>query len=148
MSKVLEHDHLTTRRDWLFWLIGVLTCVLGSGTLTAIAAYLVPARKKGAAVERVEVAGAKELNPGQSKIVMGPSGPVIVVRGKDRFVALSATCTHLGCLVKFDPTRELFVCPCHGGRFDLDGRRVAGPPPRPLKQVPLSIVDGRVFLTV
>jgi len=53
--------------------------------------------------------------------------------------ALSATCTHLGCQVRWDAASTKFRCPCHGGVFDVDGRVVEGPPPRPLGRVDARI---------
>jgi quinol---cytochrome c reductase iron-sulfur subunit, bacillus type len=49
--------------------------------------------------------------------------------------ALSATCTHLGCQVRWDGDAKQFRCPCHGGVYDASGRVVSGPPPRPLETV-------------
>jgi menaquinol-cytochrome c reductase iron-sulfur subunit len=49
--------------------------------------------------------------------------------------ALSATCTHLGCQVRWEPQTRKFLCPCHGGMFDPQGNVVSGPPPRPLDRV-------------
>jgi menaquinol-cytochrome c reductase iron-sulfur subunit len=47
-------------------------------------------------------------------------------------VAISSRCAHVGCPVSYkDPARS-FVCPCHGGVYDFRGRRIGGPPPRPL----------------
>ncbi|MCA1559802.1 MAG: ubiquinol-cytochrome c reductase iron-sulfur subunit [Acidobacteria bacterium] len=58
---------------------------------------------------------------------------VFLVWDGDRTVrALSATCTHLGCQVRWDGTAKHFRCPCHGGAYDPTGQVVAGPPPRPL----------------
>ena len=50
----------------------------------------------------------------------------------NRWVALTNRCAHLGCPVRWVPAAERFICPCHGGVYDLQGVRVAGPPPRPL----------------
>ena len=41
-------------------------------------------------------------------------------------------CTHLGCAYDFDSKSQQFLCPCHGGKFDMEGNRIAGPPPRAL----------------
>lgn len=58
---------------------------------------------------------------------------VFLVWDGDRTVrALSATCTHLGCQVRWDGKAKHFQCPCHGGTYDPSGKVVAGPPPRPL----------------
>lgn len=48
------------------------------------------------------------------------------------YIAISDRCAHLGCPVRWVSASERFVCPCHGGVYDLLGRRVSGPPPRPL----------------
>ena len=50
----------------------------------------------------------------------------------NRWVAISSRCAHLGCPVRWVPAAERFICPCHGGVYDLQGVRVGGPPPRPL----------------
>lgn len=58
---------------------------------------------------------------------------VFVWRKEDEsFVVYSQACTDLGCPVKYDSGSEWFYCPCHGGIFDKEGNRKAGPPPRPL----------------
>jgi Rieske Fe-S protein len=60
--------------------------------------------------------------------------------------ALSTTCTHLGCHVSYDPASKLIKCPCHGGVFTPDGRNVAGPPPRPLAELPVRVDASQVFV--
>jgi Rieske Fe-S protein len=61
-------------------------------------------------------------------------------------VGLSSTCSHLGCAVSWDPARDRFRCPCHGGLYRRDGSVAGGPPPRPLARLPLEIRDGRVWV--
>lgn len=64
--------------------------------------------------------------------------------GKGNFVAISNTCMHLGCPVRnFGKT---FACPCHGGQYDVQGRRTAGPPVRPLNRYATSVVNGHLIL--
>jgi len=66
---------------------------------------------------------------------------VIVVRAADSdFRAFSATCTHLDCIVGFQKERNRIWCNCHGGTYDLTGRNVAGPPPRPLTAFKVNLV--------
>jgi len=60
----------------------------------------------------------------------------------------SATCSHLGCLVNYHKEKHEFVCPCHGGRYDLSGRNIAGPPPAPLARFPLKLQNGMLFVGV
>jgi Rieske Fe-S protein len=64
---------------------------------------------------------------------------VFIDREGDAYRAFSATCTHLGCRVRWDAEAEQFKCPCHGGVFDREGRVVAGPPPAPLQRLAVRI---------
>jgi len=63
-----------------------------------------------------------------------------------QIVAISAGCTHLGCIVTWDEAKKIFKCPCHDGRFDVDGRVISGPPPAPLKRHRTRIDNGKIFL--
>jgi menaquinol-cytochrome c reductase iron-sulfur subunit len=62
----------------------------------------------------------------------------------ENFTVYSSTCTHLGCPVRWIPSAELFMCPCHGGVYFKDGDVAAGPPPQPLQQFPVRVQQGRV----
>jgi menaquinol-cytochrome c reductase iron-sulfur subunit len=64
----------------------------------------------------------------------------------DRVIAISSRCVHVGCPVRFVPAARSFVCPCHGGVYDLLGMRIGGPPPRPLDRFYTLIRDGQVLL--
>lgn len=61
-------------------------------------------------------------------------------------IAISATCSHLGCIVTWDEEQKIFKCPCHNGRYDAQGRVISGPPPRPLKRHRTKMEDGKIFL--
>jgi len=147
MGAHLDRPLLKSRRDWLSAVIGVLTTILGGSAFAGIIAYLIPSRRKGSAVGPIDVAAVDEFEPWESKKIDARSEPIIVVRTDEDYVAVTATCTHLGCLVQFDPGKRQFVCPCHGGAFDLSGQRVAGPPPEPLRLLPVTVSNGRVFVT-
>jgi menaquinol-cytochrome c reductase iron-sulfur subunit len=62
----------------------------------------------------------------------------------DEFIAFSVNCTHMGCPIRWLPTAELFMCPCHGGIYYKDGTVAAGPPPKPLYRFEVRIVNGSV----
>jgi Rieske Fe-S protein len=64
---------------------------------------------------------------------------VFLVRDGDDVKALSATCTHLGCQVRWEKEKRQFLCPCHGGVYDAQGRVVEGPPPRPLDTIDVRV---------
>jgi Rieske Fe-S protein len=59
---------------------------------------------------------------------------------------LSSICPHLGCPVNAHPARGEFVCPCHGGVFDADGRLISGPPPRSMDPLAFEVRKGRLWV--
>jgi Rieske Fe-S protein len=68
-----------------------------------------------------------------------PTSPVkrvvyVVKRADGALRCLSNICTHMQCDVHWDPNLGNFLCPCHGGLYDVDGNNVGGPPPQPLAQ--------------
>ena len=60
------------------------------------------------------------------------------------YIAISSRCAHLGCPVRWVDAAERFICPCHGGVYDLLGRRVGGPPVRPLDRFYTRVNGGNV----
>ena len=62
------------------------------------------------------------------------------------YIAISSRCAHLGCPVRWVDAAERFICPCHGGVYDLLGRRVGGPPVRPLDRFYTRVNGGQVEL--
>lgn len=64
------------------------------------------------------------------------------------FLALSRTCTHLGCSVPWDEAKNQFVCPCHGSTFSMSGEVLTAPAPRPLDTFPVRIENGIVKVDV
>jgi isorenieratene synthase len=71
----------------------------------------------------------------------GPEGRLLVRRAGERVIALSARCTHQGCLVAYDPSGS-YLCPCHGGRFDLDGAVLQPPPAARLQSLRTRVEAG------
>jgi cytochrome b6-f complex iron-sulfur subunit len=67
------------------------------------------------------------------KIVRFGAEPVLLLwAGEDDYRAFAATCTHLDCIVEYQDAQRRIWCNCHNGEYDLMGRNVAGPPPKPL----------------
>lgn len=75
-----------------------------------------------------------------------PKRAYLVGTEADQYVVFDPTCTHLGCTCHWNSAIRNFLCPCHGGAFDLEGRVTMGPPPRPLRRIPHKIENGRLFL--
>ena len=72
---------------------------------------------------------------------------VYIVHVPEGFYAVSAVCTHLGCITQWKPDDNLIECPCHGSKFKRDGIKVAGPAPRPLPHFSISLTpDGALMV--
>jgi quinol---cytochrome c reductase iron-sulfur subunit, bacillus type len=73
-------------------------------------------------------------------------GGDVVHKGQDPqpYVAISTRCAHLGCPVRYVGASERFICPCHGGVYDFQGKVAGGPPVRPLDRFYTRVVNGRV----
>ena len=64
------------------------------------------------------------------------------------FTVFNPHCTHLGCLYAWNPGLKVFQCPCHGSVFDINGKVLAGPAPRPLDRIQFTIQNGMIQLIV
>jgi len=70
--------------------------------------------------------------------------PELPPEGANDFIAISTRCAHLGCPVRYVQAASNFICPCHGGVYDFQGKVIGGPPVRPLDRFQTRILDGQV----
>ncbi|MDQ4134366.1 MAG: FAD-dependent oxidoreductase, partial [Actinomycetota bacterium] len=90
-------------------------------------------------VERLRAADVGELGPGQGAVVNIGGDAVGAYRSvAGEIHAVSITCTHMGCTLKWNPAETSWDCPCHGSRFTHTGEIIEGPATQPLAQVPLE----------
>jgi cytochrome b6-f complex iron-sulfur subunit len=76
-------------------------------------------------------AGKPEGYP-EDSVTLDVNSGIYLIHTKEGFFALSAICTHLGCMTAWKPELGIIACPCHGSKFKRDGEKIAGPAPRPL----------------
>ena len=132
-------DGRLSRRNLLNWFLTTSGGSLLGVLLYPVIRYVMPPPQAEAAAGAVVAGKTKDFAPNSGKIVRFGSRPAVVVRmTTGEFRAFSAVCTHLQCTVQYRPDLEMVWCECHNGRFDLTGRNVGGPPPRPLE--PLDVV--------
>lgn len=74
--------------------------------------------------------------------------PVIIISNSGHYKTFNSTCTHLGCLVKWDPAIKNFICPCHAGRYNIKGEPISGPPPYPLKEYETIVKNDKIRIHV
>lgn len=132
--------------------INGLMVIGGIGTLGAaiypVVEYLVPPDSGEPTVTTLKVGKLSEFEMNSSKIIKFGRIPVMLIR--DEFGdlhALAATCTHLDCIVQYRQDAKQIVCACHNGVFDLKGRNVSGPPPKPLEEFAVIIKDDEIIIT-
>jgi Rieske Fe-S protein len=138
-----------TRRGFLDWFLTTSFGAFLLAILDPVAGYLIPPQVEESTSRNVSLAIKPEeikLNSGQ--IVRFGSRPAILVRtpaGELR--AFSAVCTHLACIVQYWPDLNHIWCACHNGHFDLNGKNIAGPPPKPLEQYEVNVRPDRIVVS-
>jgi len=136
-----------SRRRFLIYLLAI-TGAIGAGGLAApLIRYAYPVGKTQVAL-RQEVGTLSALEPLGEAIEFDyqsvPAALILLADGKP--IALSRVCTHLGCIVGWEPDNDQFFCPCHAGVFSPEGEVLAGPPPRPLPQMNVIVEGDTVFV--
>ena len=129
-----------SRRKWINF-------VLGGGLVTTLGAiffpiinFLIPPRVREAVQSSVVAGQVGELQPNTGKIFRFGSKPgILVLTEQGQYKAFTAVCTHLQCTVQYRPDFKHIWCACHNGHFDLSGKNIAGPPPRPLEAFKVDI---------
>jgi len=91
-------------------------------------------------------AGNPDLYPVNS-VTFLQDQQVYIVRTPAGFYAVSAICTHLGCVTQWKAEANQIACPCHGSKFKMDGSKVEGPAPRPLPHFLIALsADGELVV--
>ncbi|HEY6783144.1 MAG TPA: Rieske (2Fe-2S) protein [Candidatus Dormibacteraeota bacterium] len=84
---------------------------------------------------------------GKSTVYIRKRNPAIDTDRYDsntRYIAITSRCAHLGCPVRWVDAAERFICPCHGGVYNLLGVPVGGPPVRPLDRFFTRVIGEEV----
>ena len=147
--EVQKNDRAKTkRRDFL-------KVILTGGLLGFIASvfyplfsYLKPPKQNEVAVSSVLAGKISDFADNTGKIIKFGNQPAILIRLKDGdFRAFSAVCTHLGCTVQYRADWGVIWCACHNGKYDLNGKNISGPPPRPLTEYNVIEKGKEVYIS-
>jgi cytochrome b6-f complex iron-sulfur subunit len=139
-----------TRRSFIDWLLSVGVLGWATSVVYPVLRYVLPSGTAGAGGPIVLTAEqANKVTHDRFAICQAGSLRLIVFdEGSGKYKALAAKCTHEGCTVQYVPGDAVIWCACHNGRFDLDGRNISGPPPRPLARYGVRVDDaGRIVVT-
>jgi cytochrome b6-f complex iron-sulfur subunit len=139
---------MSSRRGFLGWFLGTSAGAMCASVIYPVMRYLVPPDIPEATTSLVVAGKVGELKPNESKIFRFGNTPALLVRMPDgNFKALSATCTHLSCTVQYKPESQHIWCACHNGVYDMSGKNVSGPPPRPLEEYKLNVKGDEIVVS-
>ncbi len=138
-----EHDE--HRREFLAVLGAGAIALAGLGTTVTAVRYLWP---EVLFEQETRFAVGRPEEIAQGTLLVLPEQKVFVVHDAGGFFALSATCTHLGCMTRYEKENNRIFCPCHGSQFSVHGTVTGGPAPRALHRLDLALEDGRLIVDV
>jgi len=129
--------------------------LLGGGMFASIVAfvypvlrYLIPPPVADLGGDEVVASKVGELRPNGSKIFrFGTRPPLLWMTAEGEYRALSAVCTHLSCTVQYRNDLHQIWCACHNGLYDLNGRNISGPPPRPLDAFQVHVRGDEIVVS-
>ncbi len=137
-----------SRRRFLNTVLGVGVVGWVGGVLYPVLSFLNPPEQPEPNVRSVVATAVDGMSPNSGQIIKFGRKPVILIRlDSGEYRAFSAICTHLDCTVQYRTDFKHIWCACHNGHYDLRGKNIAGPPPRPLMPYDVTIVDDEVVVS-
>jgi Rieske Fe-S protein len=137
---------LFTRREFLNGLLGGGLGALFVSLVYPIIKFIFPPYKEPDEVV-LPYAAYQDLEVGAVRNFPWGAKPGLLKRLPDgNFLAFVAVCTHLDCTVTYLPDQKKFFCACHQGWYDENGRNIGGPPPRPLRQLPVVVQGENIIV--
>lgn len=128
-----------TRRYFLEALGGGAIGIAATGSIVLTAQFLSPNVLREPP-EKFKAGSVEDFPAGS--VTLNKEQKVFIVRATEGyFYAVSAVCTHLGCIANWKAEEGLIACPCHGSKFDREGKLMEGPAPRPLPRFSMTMDD-------
>ena len=137
-----------SKRNFLKIILSGGIVALAGSILYPIFAFLKPPKQGEVEVSSVKFGKLEDIEKNSGTIVKFGTKPVILIRTESGDLrAFSATCTHLDCTVQYRKDFGMIWCACHNGKYDLNGRNVSGPPPRPLDEYRVVVQGDDIFVS-
>ena len=137
INQTLGHPDLSPpgRRSFLDYLLGSTALATLGAIVYPIFRFMSPPQVIESTENSVVAAKLSEIPVNSGKIFKFGNKPGILVRtASGEFKAFSAVCTHLECIVQYRSETKQIWCACHNGQYNLSGKNIGGPPPRPLEE--------------
>ena len=110
--------------------------------------YLIPPPVADLGGDEVGASKVGDLKPNSYKIFrLGTRPALLLLTAEGKYRALSAVCTHLSCTVQYRNELRQIWCACHNGLYDLNGRNISGPPPRPLESYQVHVRGDEIVVS-
>jgi cytochrome b6-f complex iron-sulfur subunit len=136
------------RKEILDFIIGTSGILLALVLIFAVKIYITPPSVADSNVSKVIAAKVGELPLNSSKIFRFGNKPAILINTAQGILkAFSAVCTHLDCTVQYSSEKGIIWCVCHNGKYDLNGKVISGPPPRPLAEFKVNVVGEDIIVS-
>lgn len=136
------------RRRFLNYLLGTSFGATLLAIFYPIIRFITPPEVIEAAQNSVVAGKVSELAANSGKIFKFGNKPGLILRTSSGEVkAFSATCTHLDCIVQYQPESKQIWCACHNGQYNLNGQNVGGPPPRPLEEYTVNTRGDEIIVS-
>lgn len=148
MDNRTEQPVQPRKRELLMWILSGGLFGMAASILYPLFAYLKPPRLGEVETSSVKAGKVDDFQVDSGQIIKFGTKPVLLVRTpNDEFRAFSAVCTHLDCTVQYRREKGVIWCACHNGTYDLTGRNIGGPPPRPLDEFRVVIQGEEVLIS-
>lgn len=135
-----------TRRDFLGAACAAATCGVGACAAVPAVSYLIPVPETGLKGP-LKVARSTEIAEGAGLALKIGSANILLIRLDGKLTAVNSVCTHLQCIVKWEPKKKEIRCPCHQASFAPDGTKPTTPADKPLSPLPVTEADNQVIVT-
>jgi Rieske Fe-S protein len=138
----------TTRRKFVNYLLGISLSGWLASVFYPVYSFFKPPKIPEANVNIVKAGTTDSFETNSASIIKFGRKPVILIKtDTGEFKAFNATCTHLDCIVQYRKETKQIWCACHNGIYDLRGNNISGPPPKPLDEYNVKIVNNEVFVS-
>ncbi len=138
-----------TRRHFINWFLGTSAGAFLLSVFYPVGRYLIPPKVEESMAGSVKLTiKPQDVKPNSGQIFKFGSRPAILIRTPGgELQAFSAVCTHLQCTVQYRPDLSHIWCACHNGHYDLNGKNIAGPPPRPLDPYVVNVRGDQIVVS-
>ena len=148
VSKQIILAQVAGRRPFLNYLLGTSIGATLIAVFYPIIKFMIPPQVTESTQNSVVAGKVNELAPNSGKIFKFGNKPGLLVRtASGELKAFSAVCAHLDCIVQYRADAKQIWCACHNGQYNLNGKNIGGPPPRPLEEYTVNVRGDEIIVS-